>query len=158
MRPIAVSTLAVTVLLAAATPAVATAPTAPREPSLTGSVRLKTTTEAELDFTIDARGVDQAARGTFRIRHKEGGEEASFTGEVDCLQVGGQVAVMTGRVTWASDPRMPLGVRIGLTVHDQGRHDRLGASWQLAHMGDLPPCTGMAPMSETASGNFTVRG
>ncbi|MEV6521690.1 hypothetical protein AB0M43_07125 [Longispora sp. NPDC051575] len=154
MRPVAASVLAMAVVLSAAAPAVATGP---REPRLSGTVRLKTSTTAEIDFTIDARGVDEAARGTFMIHHKEGDSDVTSRGEVVCLQVGGPVAVMTGRTTWASDPRVPIGGRIGITVYDHGRHDRLGASWQLGHGGDIPSCMGMAPQAEIASGNFTVQ-
>lgn len=134
---------------ASATPAPATA--GPTEPSLVGSATLNRTDGQQVRFTFDAHGLATDARGTFAIRH----DEFWARGHVDCLIVGGPVAVATGVITASSEPAF-LGVRRGFTVYDHGRRDRLGYSWlfEPESVVSVPPCVSMAPFETVRTGDF----
>lgn len=127
---------------------------------LVGAADLKTIPGARLHFAFDARGVvgrEKEATGTFRIEHAEGGLHVWQTGTVTCLQVGGPVAVVSGTVTASNEPAA-IGGKVGITVYDHGRRDRLNASWDLGFAGTPPPCMSTAPTGEIKTGNFVVRG
>ncbi|GAA4927971.1 Repetin [Streptomyces coeruleoprunus] len=137
----------------------------PREAAaLTGSAKLYRPGH-DISFSFDAHLAakdnmhPEAASGTFRLRHVfPDGSSGWARARVDCLVTGGKVAVVTG-VVEESD-RWPKGRRVGVTVHDQGRHDRLGYSWagQDPQKGDVAPCLSSAPFEKVkaGTGDFTV--
>lgn len=118
-------------------------------------------------FTVDSRASDDdptAAKGTIHVNHKlpDGKPFADFVAKVDCLVVGGKVAVVTAVITRADLPGLPgvdlVGKRVGLTVHDDGRSDRVGWSWGVAGFDqDVPQCLSTAPFFKTTRGDFRVR-
>ncbi|MGW0842393.1 hypothetical protein ACWD26_19890 [Streptomyces sp. NPDC002787] len=139
----------------------------PREAAaLTGSGKLSRTSAEDITFTIDAHLAAEhtmdplRATGTFRFSHYLGGEGHWAEGRIDCLLTGGKVAVATGVITRTDLPKA-LGNRVGFTVHDQGRHDRLGYSW--ATVGtpevtkDLPTCVSSAPYEKVRGGTGDFR-
>ncbi|MER6162743.1 hypothetical protein ABT147_45955 [Streptomyces sp. NPDC001868] len=139
----------------------------PREAAaLTGSAKLSRTSEEDITFTFDAHLAAEnnmdplQATGTFRFSHYLDGEGHWAEGRIDCLVTGGKVAVATGVITRTSLPDAK-GNRVGFTVHDQGRHDRLGYSW--ASVGnpeetkDLPKCVSSAPFEKVKGGTGDFR-
>ncbi|WP_369167898.1 Repetin [Streptomyces sp. R28] len=154
----------------AATAATASdAPDAPAQreaAALTGTAKLYRSAGDDITFSFDAHlaGADKAdpmkATGTFEWSHYVNGEGAWAKAKVDCLVTGGKVAVVSGVVT---DTDLPgeKGKRVGITVHDLGRHDRLGYSWATTEdLGpkDLPRCVSSAPFEKVkkGTGDFTV--
>ncbi|GGV67111.1 Repetin [Streptomyces massasporeus] len=148
----------------------ATASDAPRQreaAALTGTAKLYRSAGDDITFSFDAHlaAKDKAdpskATGTFEFSHYLNGEGARAEVKVDCLLTGGKVAVVSGVVT-ESDLPGAEGKRVGVTVHDLGRHDRLGYSW--ASTGspvdtkELPKCVSSAPFEKVAkgTGDFTV--
>ncbi|MER6072427.1 Repetin [Streptomyces sp. NPDC001817] len=142
--------------------------TAQREAAaLTGTARLYRSAGDVITFSFDAHLAakdtmdPRRATGTFRFSHYLHGRGAWAEAEVDCLVTGGEVAVVSGVIT-ASDLPGARGKRVGVTVHDLGRHDRLGYSW--AGVGsptdtkDLPPCVSSAPFEKVkqGTGDFKV--
>ncbi|MEU9170317.1 hypothetical protein AB0D34_21340 [Streptomyces sp. NPDC048420] len=145
----------------------ADSPDRPREAAaLTGSAKLSRTLGDDITFTFDAHlaaehRMDPAkATGTFRFSHYLDGEGAWAKGRIDCLLTGGKVAVATGVIT-ASDLPGAKGKRVGFTVHDDGRHDRLGYSWaavgSLVKTKDLPRCVSSAPFERVKNGTGDYR-
>ncbi|AUH41934.1 Repetin [Streptomyces sp. CMB-StM0423] len=136
--------------------------------SLTGTAKLTRSLGDDITFSFDARLAAKhnddplQATGTFRFSHYLGGEGAWAEADVDCLVTGGRVAVVSGVIT---DTDLPgaKGLRVGVTVHDQGRNDRLGYSW--AGTGspvedkDLAPCVSSAPFEKVkrGTGDFRVQ-
>ncbi|MGW7369581.1 Repetin [Streptomyces sp. NPDC054841] len=142
----------------------------PREAAaLTGTAKLYRSEPHDITFTFDAHLAAEderdpmAATGTFRFSHRfPDGKSGWAEAKVDCLLTGGKVAVVTGVVT-ASDLDDVVGKRVGVTVHDQGRRDRLGYSWASVgtaadQIKDLPKCVSSAPFEKVKSGtgDFTV--
>ncbi|CAM5500536.1 MULTISPECIES: Repetin [Streptomyces] len=136
--------------------------------ALTGTAKLYRSAGDDITFTFDARlaAEDTAdpmkATGTFSFSHYRGEWGAWAKAEVDCLVTGGSVAVVSGVIT-DSDLPGAEGKRVGVTVHDLGRHDRLGYSWATtgspAQMPkDLPKCVSSAPFEKVrkGTGDFTV--
>jgi hypothetical protein len=134
--------------------------------ALTGTAKLYRSAGDDITFSFDAHlaAKDKAdpmkATGTFEWSHYLHGEGARAKAKVDCLVTGGKVAVVSGVVT---DTDLPgaKGTRVGITVHDLGRHDRLGYSWATTEdLGpkDLPKCVGSAPFEKVrkGTGDFTV--
>ena len=134
--------------------------------ALTGRAKLYRTAGDDITFSFDAHLAAKdkdnplEATGTFEWSHYIGGEGAWAKAKVDCLVTGGKVAVVSGVVT---DTDLPgaKGTRVGITVHDLGRHDRLGYSWATTEdLGpkDLPKCVGSAPFEKVkkGTGGFTV--
>ncbi|MFD7244884.1 Repetin [Streptomyces massasporeus] len=135
--------------------------------ALTGTAKLYRSAGDDITFSFDAHlaAEDKAdpskATGTFEFSHYLNGEGARAEVKVDCLLTGGKVAVVSGVVT-DSDLPGAKGKRVGVTVHDLGRHDRLGYSW--ASTGSpvdtkgLPKCVSSAPFERVAkgTGDFTV--
>jgi hypothetical protein len=157
-------------LLTAGAASAATASDAPphREAAaLTGTAKLYRSAGDDITFTFDAHlaARDEAdptkATGTFTFSHYLNGFGARAEVEVDCLVTGGKVAVVSGIVT-ESDLPGAEGKRVGVTVHDQGRHDRLGYSWAATGRpgaGNEPPrCVSSAPFEKVrrGTGDFTV--
>ncbi|MBQ0882443.1 Repetin [Streptomyces sp. IPPR8] len=139
----------------------------PREAAaLTGTAGLYRSAGDDITFAFDAhlaaehRDDPLEATGTFEFSHYLNGLGARAKAEVDCLITGGDVAVVTGVVT-DSDLPGAEGRRVGVTVHDLGRHDRLGYSWAAtgspAQGGELPRCVSSAPFEKVARGTGDFR-
>ncbi|MFJ7076425.1 Repetin [Streptomyces sp. NPDC098781] len=158
-------------LLTAGAASVATASDdAPRQreaAALTGTAKLYRSAGDDITFSFDAHlaAKDTAdptkATGTFEFSHYLNGEGARAKAKVDCLLTGGKVAVVSGVIT-DSDLPGAEGKRVGVTVHDAGRHDRLGYSWAStgnpAETKGLPKCVSSAPFEKVkkGTGDFTV--
>lgn len=153
-RAVLALTAAAAVLITSGGAASATRP-APTEPSLVGSATLWRAAGDDIRFTFDAHGLGPDARGTFRVSHYLGTEGAWFSGRIDCLAVGGPVAVATGIIT-ASSLKGFIGVRRGFTVYDHGRHDRVGYSWVIdpGSTESVPLCVSGAPYETVETGDF----
>lgn len=138
----------------------------PREAAaLTGTAKLYRPAGDDITFTFDAHlaaedNMDpEKAYGTFRFKHVfPDGTSGWAEGKVDCLLTGGPVAVVTGVIT-ATD-QANKGKRVGISVHDRGKNDRLGYSWigRDAEKHSLPKCMSSAPFEKTkaGSGDFKV--
>lgn len=134
--------------------------------ALTGSAQLHRTTDDTVTFSFDAHlaarhGDDPLkATGTFRWSHYDSAGGGWAEAEVDCLVTGGKVAVVSGTVTRTDVPRLK-GMRVGITVHDTGRADRLGYSWASTGdpvaMGSVPACVGSAPFEQAKAGTGDFR-
>ncbi|MGF0172966.1 Repetin [Streptomyces sp. Marseille-Q5077] len=135
--------------------------------ALTGTAKLYRSAGDDITFTFDAHlaAKDNAdptkATGTFEFSHYLNGEGARAKAKVDCLLTGGKVAVVSGVIT-SSDLPGAEGKRVGVTVHDVGRHDRLGYSWASTgnpvETKELPKCVSSAPFEKVkkGTGDFTV--
>ncbi|MGW6737952.1 Repetin [Streptomyces sp. NPDC055013] len=135
--------------------------------ALTGTAKLYRSAGDDITFTFDAHlaAKDNAdptkATGTFEFSHYLNGEGAKAKAKVDCLLTGGKVAVVSGVIT-SSDLPGAEGKRVGVTVHDVGRHDRLGYSWASTgnpvETKELPKCVSSAPFEKVkkGTGDFTV--
>ncbi|MEU2560533.1 Repetin [Streptomyces longispororuber] len=136
----------------------------PREAAaLTGSAKLFRKTTEDVAFTFDAHLAKRhnadptKATGTFRFVHldRPGGKGGWAEGRIDCLLTGGKVASATGIITRTNIGRMK-GSRVGFSVHDQGRNDRLGYSWAATGGPDgtkkLTKCTSAAPFEKVRQG------
>ncbi|MFJ5262726.1 Repetin [Streptomyces sp. NPDC088387] len=138
----------------------------PREgAALTGTAKLYRSAGDDITFSFDAHlaAADKAdpmkATGTFEWSHYLDGEGAYGKAKVDCLVTGGKVAVVSGIVT---DTDLPgeKGKRVGISVHDLGRSDRLGYSWATTEdLGpkDLPKCISSAPFEKVKKGTGDFR-
>jgi len=134
--------------------------------SLTGTAKLTRSLGDDITFSFDARLAAKhnddplRATGTFRFSHYLNGEGAWAEADVDCLVTGGKVAVVSGVIT---DTDLPgaKGLRVGVTVHDQGRNDRLGYSWAATGSPvedkDLAPCVSSAPFEKVKRGTGDFR-
>lgn len=131
-------------------------PTQPNEPSLTGSGRIfyRYSPDDDIRFSFNARGNTIEARGTFQYSHEVDGTVYRSKAEVDCLITGGHVATVTGVITETDVPDH-LGQRVGVTVEDLGRRDRLGFSWGVSPM-PTPRCLGTAPFTHVVEGDYKV--
>ncbi|NGO08206.1 Repetin [Streptomyces sp. HC44] len=136
--------------------------------ALTGSAKLYRSAGDDITFAFDAHLAAKdnddplKATGTFRWSHYgQDGTGAWAKAKVDCLLTGGKVAVVSGVIT-DSDLPGAKGKRVGITVHDLRRHDRLGYSWAAVgspvETPDLPKCVGSAPFEKVkkGTGDFTV--
>ncbi|MGI5406900.1 Repetin [Streptomyces chartreusis] len=135
--------------------------------ALTGTAKLYRSAGDDITFSFDAHlaAKDNAdpmkATGTFEWSHYLDGEGARVKAKVDCLVTGGKVAVVSGVIT-DSDLPGAEGKRVGITVHDVGRRDRLGYTWASTgspvETKDLPKCVGSAPFEKVrkGTGDFTV--
>ncbi|MEV0527651.1 Repetin [Streptomyces sp. NPDC050439] len=137
--------------------------------ALTGSAKLYRKTTEDVTFTFDAHLAQRdtmrpdKATGTFKFVHldKPGGEGGWAKGRIDCLITGGKVATATGIIT-DTNLKEIKGGRVGFTVHDQGKHDRVGYSWAAVGHPDgtkkLTKCTSSAPFEKVkkSTGDFDV--
>ncbi|MEU6765949.1 Repetin [Streptomyces sp. NPDC046853] len=137
--------------------------------ALTGSAKLHRMTTEDVTFAFDAHLAKRntmrpdKATGTFRFVHldKPGGKGGWAKGRIDCLMTGGKVATATGIIT-ATNLKDIKGGRVGFTVHDLGKQDRVGYSWASVGGPDgtkkLPKCTSAAPFEKVrkGTGDFTV--
>jgi hypothetical protein len=138
--------------------------------TLTGSAKLYRKTTEDVTFTFDAHLAQRdnmrpdKATGTFRFVHldKPGGKGGWAEGRIDCLMTGGKVATATGVIT-GTNLKDIKGGRVGFSVHDQGKQDRVGYSWAAVGGPDgtkkLPKCTSSAPfeMVKKGTGDFHVK-
>ncbi|MFE6161062.1 Repetin [Streptomyces sp. NPDC056486] len=138
--------------------------------TLTGTAKLYRKTTEDVTFTFDAHLPQRhnmrpdKATGTFRFVHldKPGGKGGWAKGRIDCLMTGGKVATATGIIT-ATNLKDIKGGRVGFSVHDQGKHDRVGYSWAAVGGPDgtkkLPKCTSSAPFEKVkkGTGDFHVK-
>ncbi|WP_372351882.1 hypothetical protein [Streptomyces sp. KL116D] len=132
--------------------------------ALTGSAKLYRPYGDDITFTFDAHLAakdnmrPEKAFGTFSFSHYVDGGGGWAKGRIDCLVTGGKTAVMTGIVTDSDTPHK--GKRVGISVTDDGRHDRVGYSWMSADADELtvPRCTSLPPFEtiEKGSGDFQV--
>ncbi|WP_129310336.1 Repetin [Streptomyces sp. L2] len=151
----------------AAGTAVAAHPHQREAAALTGTAKLYRSAGDDITFSFDAHlaAADTKdptkATGTFRFSHYLNGRGAWAEASVDCLLTGGKVAVVSGVIT-DSDLPGAKGTRVGVSVHDLGRHDRLGYSWAAvgnpADVKDLPKCVASAPFEKVkpGTGDFHV--
>ncbi|MFC9342411.1 Repetin [Streptomyces sp. NPDC057020] len=133
--------------------------------ALTGTAKLYRPAGDDITFSFDAhlaakdRNDVLAATGTFRYSHYKNGQGGSAEVKVDCLATGGKVATVTGIVTKTDVPGL-LNKRVGVSVHDDGRHDRLGYSWLTSDptKDEVPPCNAAAPYErvKAGTGDFQV--
>ncbi|MFF9488564.1 Repetin [Streptomyces sp. NPDC014676] len=161
--------LGVTLLLtaAAAGSAVASGDDRREAAALTGTAKLDRLAGGEITFSFDAhlaaKDTDNPleATGTFEWSHYTDGHGAWAKAKVNCLVTGGKVAVVSGVIT-DSDLPGAKGKQVGITVHDLGRHDRLGYSWAATgtpvETGDMPKCVSSAPFEkvEQGTGDYKV--
>ncbi|MFI8827300.1 Repetin [Streptomyces sp. NPDC053431] len=133
--------------------------------ALTGTAKLYRPAGDDITFSFDAHLAaehnddPQAATGTFRFSHYKPGFPGGYAvAKVDCLVTGGKMAVVTGVIV-DTDIKERLGKRVGVSVNDLGKHDRLGYSW-VGRETDLevPPCLSSAPFEkvEDGTGDFHV--
>lgn len=127
----------------------------PTEPSLVGSAKMLRKDGQDVRFAFDAHGLFPESKGIFRVSHVGGGFSAYFKGRIDCLVVGGPVAVVTGIVEDTDVPGLK-DRRVGMTVYDNGKRDRLGYSWgpDPEHQQIVPPCLSSATFERVESGDF----
>lgn len=153
-RAVLALTAAAAVLISSGGAASAARPR-PTEPSLVGSAKMWRASGEDVRFAFDAHGLGPDARGTFRVSHYLGAEGVWFTGRIDCLAVGGPVAIATGVIT-ASNRTALIGVRRGFSVYDHGRRDRVGYSWVLdpGSTESVPMCVSGVPYETVESGDF----
>ncbi|MFJ5878941.1 Repetin [Streptomyces sp. S1] len=131
--------------------------------ALTGTAKLYRPAGDDITFSFDAHlaAADtmdpRAATGTFRFSHYKDGQGGYAVAKVDCLTTGGTVAVVTG-VVIETDVAEFRNERVGISVHDDGKRDRLGYSW-IAKEGDaeLPPCMSPAPFEKVRAGTGDFR-
>ncbi|MGW3497259.1 Repetin [Streptomyces sp. NPDC001020] len=132
--------------------------------ALTGTAKLYRPLGDDITFSFDAHlaakdNMDPyKAYGTFAFSHYLNGKGGWARGKVDCLMTGGNTAVMTGVVTDSDTPHK--GRRVGITVTDDGKHDRLGYSWLSPETErlEVPRClsTGAFETVKKGSGDFKV--
>ncbi|MEW2388188.1 Repetin [Streptomyces venezuelae] len=138
--------------------------------ALTGSAKMYRKTSEDVTFTFDAHLAAEdikdpsKATGTFHFVHldRPGGEGGWAKGRIDCLMTGGKVATATGIITESNFKKMK-GKRVGFTVDDRGRNDRVGYSWAAygATQGQpdtLALCASSAPYEKVrkGTGDFDV--
>ncbi|MFF9851876.1 Repetin [Streptomyces litmocidini] len=126
--------------------------------ALTGTAKLYRPAGDDITFSFDAHLAakdnkdPESATGTFRFSHYKDGRGGYAVAKVDCLVTGGKVAVVTGVVT-ETDVDGFRNKRVGVSVHDLGRHDRLGYSWMTrGQTTELPPCQSMPPFEKVQAG------
>ncbi|MFE0175552.1 Repetin [Streptomyces sp. NPDC059002] len=136
--------------------------------ALTGSAKLYRKTTEDVTFTFDAHLAAEnnndptKATGTFRFVHldRPGGDGGWAKGRIDCLMTGGKVATATGVIT-ETNVKEIKGGRVGFSVHDQGKQDRVGYSWAATGAPDgtkkLTKCTSSAPHEKVRAGTGDFR-
>ncbi|XRQ05805.1 hypothetical protein ACN3XK_56100 [Actinomadura welshii] len=190
-RTTKIAVLAVAAVALTATPVVAdtaptTAPTGAHTARVSGSAQIRLTYWPDRDvrsFTFSARAVPYStprtgapdglptdARGTVKISHHspEGGWTVRSEARVDCLVTSPGNATLTAVVTKADEPiKDQIGKRLGFSVHDGGRRDRMGFSWSVVNgdqdeegtwqQGRVGTCMGPAAFAPVTKGNYVVK-
>ncbi|SED79322.1 Repetin [Streptomyces sp. TLI_105] len=139
--------------------------TAREAAALTGTAKLYRPAGDDITFSFDAHLAakdnkdPQAATGTFRFSHYKPGVKGGYAvAKVDCLVTGGKMAVVTGVIV-ETDLKDRMGKRVGVSVHDLGKQDRLGYSWVGRETNlEVPPCLSSAPFEKVlpGTGDFKV--
>ncbi|MFI7009736.1 Repetin [Streptomyces sp. NPDC050145] len=133
--------------------------------ALTGTAKLwRPAPDEDITFTFDAHlaakdnMAPEKAYGTFSFSHYRGGKGGWAKGRIDCLMTGGKTAVMTGIVTESDTPFK--GKRVGISVTDDGRRDRLGYTWSNPDQDrlEVPRCMSAPPfeVAKKGTGDFKV--
>ncbi|MEU4623939.1 hypothetical protein AB0G04_28690 [Actinoplanes sp. NPDC023801] len=124
----------------------------------------------EVRFTVDAYarygGLGPwpvRSWGTAHLSHHSPAQNYTvwYSMRVDCLMTGGDTATVTGEVLDASPNAAGwIGDRVGFSVTDRGRRDRVGMTGLLSPYPDDSPaprkCTAPAAYSTVVGGGYTV--
>jgi hypothetical protein len=115
-------------------------------------------------------GLPTDATGTVVVTHRaaDSAWTVRFVATVDCLVTAPGIAGFTAVVTEGDGPAAQMvGQRLGFSVSDQGRHDRVGFSWAVVNAdqdsagtwgeGRTGTCMAPAPFAPVVSGDYTVR-
>ncbi|NIK54301.1 hypothetical protein [Kribbella shirazensis] len=115
-------------------------------------------------------GLPTDARGTVKISHYVAATKTTFRAEgtVDCLVTAPGVATLTAKITRADEiVKDWVGKRLGFSVQDNGRHDRIGLSWTVVNLtqnatneweeSPVGTCMAPAPFAPVTKGNYKVR-
>lgn len=116
------------------------------------------------------KGLPTDARGTVEISHYVAAWKQTFRAEgtVDCLVTAPGVATLTAKITRADEPVQDwVGKRLGFSVQDLGRRDRVGLSWTVVNATQEPTgewqeapvgtCMAPAPFAPVTKGDYQVR-
>jgi hypothetical protein len=115
-------------------------------------------------------GLPTDATGTVVVTHRAADSSwtVRFAATVDCLVTAPGTASFTAVVTEGDGPASDVvGKRLGFSVSDRGRHDRVGFSWAVVNgdqdsagtwgEGRAGTCMAPAPFAPVVSGDYTVR-
>jgi hypothetical protein len=116
------------------------------------------------------QGLPTDARGTVEISHYVAAlnQTVRAEGTVDCLVTAPGTATLTAKITRADEPIQDwVGKRLGFSVQDNGRHDRVGLSWTVVNLNQNPKgeweespvgtCMAPAPFAPVTKGDYQVR-
>ncbi|TCC24664.1 hypothetical protein [Kribbella speibonae] len=116
------------------------------------------------------QGLPTDARGTVEISHYVAAlkQTVRAEGTVDCLVTAPGTATLTAKITRADELiRDWVGKRLGFSVQDNGRHDRVGLSWTVVNLNQKPSgeweesslgtCMAPAPFAPVTKGDYKVR-
>ncbi len=116
------------------------------------------------------QGLPTDARGTVEISHYVAALKQTIRAEgtVDCLVTAPGTATLTAKITRADEPIQDwVGQRLGFSVQDNGRHDRVGLSWTVVNLNQNPQgeweespvgtCMAPAPFAPVTKGDYKVR-
>lgn len=158
----------------------------PRVASVRGAADFRMTFAPDRDirhFEFDARaepysrpvpgasaGLPTDAGGTVKISHYLASKKQTVRAEgvVDCMVTGPGTATLTAKIVRADEPITSwVGQRLGFSVLDRGRHDRVGLSWVVSNLdqnkdgewveGKVGTCMAPAPFAPVTKGNYRVR-
>ncbi|MET9268535.1 hypothetical protein [Kribbella sp. NPDC003557] len=115
-------------------------------------------------------GLPSDANGTVKISHYVAAWKKTIRAEgtVDCLVTAPGVASLTAKITKADEPVQDwVGKRLGFSVQDNGRHDRVGLSWTVVNLqqgasgqweeAPVGTCMAPAPFAPVTKGDYKVR-
>jgi hypothetical protein len=109
----------------------------------------------DLAAAIPAGGGPKDVTGGFRFGTRRGGEYVE--GKLDCLAVGGPVAMVTGVVTGSDDPAK-IGKPVSFSLKD-GSTDRVGWLWSWSDGGTtIVDCRSAVPFHAGRPGSVLVQG
>jgi hypothetical protein len=123
--------------------------------------------EGTVQFDVTARVLpDGSVQGRFHgVRHlTSGGLEAHFEGDVTCLAVQGNVAMITGVATSGKVFALPdfaaAGQEVAVTIIDNGKNDMFALETSFAPFPhDITPCQVARTLFATnVEGGFVVHG
>ncbi|MFD7155548.1 hypothetical protein ACFV9C_13165 [Kribbella sp. NPDC059898] len=109
------------------------------------------------------------ARGTVKISHYVAAWKKTVhaEGTVDCLVTAPGLATLTAKITKAEAPVEDwVGKRLGFSVQDNGKHDRVGLSWTVVNLDQnadgawnearVGTCMAPAPFAPVTKGDYKV--
>jgi hypothetical protein len=178
--------VALTVVATTAVAGISTAQAAPKAARVTGAADFMLPFAPDDDvrhFAFDATaapytrpipgapiGLPTDARGTVQISHYVAAWKQTIRAEgtVDCLVTGPGVASLTAKITRADEPVKDwVGKRLGFSVLDNGKHDRVGLSWTVVNLtqnasgqteeAPVGTCMAPAPFAPVTKGDYKVR-